>query len=256
MATIYKLGFGSGDTYIGQTVRDPKLRLQEHVRTQGKGSPKLELAWQTQEFLGMEVLETTTLDEVDVREVYWIEKLEPSLNTLPGGKAMRGLNHPKIKYSEEQLRSVVELFKTNKYSIQEVSELTQVGYNTVHDILKGRKHTWLTNNENVVKKLYTFYDKYNRPHSAYVFRDIELANNVPSGTLSRVYRGQKNHSGWSLELHKVYELTTPEGLVFEQLTRPEAEECLELANLSRFSIEQLLDKQRPSKGYKAKLIQQ
>ena len=47
-------------------------------------------------------------DFIDEKERLYIKSLSPPLNTLPGGEGMSGFNHPRSKYTKEQLLAVAD----------------------------------------------------------------------------------------------------------------------------------------------------
>ena len=140
---IYKITFDSGDTYIGQTANFAR-RKYNHFTQRGKGSPKLEAAFRKQPTPTMEIIDTATEDNVNELEAKYIEELNPSLNTLPGGEPLRGLNSPKARYTREQILKVVDLFLNSVHTYTEISELTGVKQGALHDVLKQRTHSWAT----------------------------------------------------------------------------------------------------------------
>jgi group I intron endonuclease len=161
MQCIYKLEFDSGDFYIGQTCNLEK-RLISHISTKGKGSPKLQNAFEKYKYLGHKVIEET--EDLDNREIYWIELLKPTLNILIGGKSNRGFNSPRSKYTKEQILEVIRLYCDTCHSLTDISVLTDVNISTVHDVIKGRTHIELFNKPimeeaaRVRNTIYRFYD--------------------------------------------------------------------------------------------------
>ena len=73
MAIIYKIINDINDkVYIGMTTRDVKVRWKEHLR---HSSQLIDKAIQDlgKEHFSIEVIEECSEDEVDSREIYWIE---------------------------------------------------------------------------------------------------------------------------------------------------------------------------------------
>lgn len=95
MIGIYKITNKiNGQIYIGQSV-DIDRRFTEHKTPNGKMSPiKLEIKKYGKDNFLFEVIEECGADQLDDREVYWIEKLNPQYNRDKGGKGSRGHNVP------------------------------------------------------------------------------------------------------------------------------------------------------------------
>lgn len=265
MSTIYKLNFANGEFYIGQTSQPVSARISQHKVTRGSGCPLLFTAWQYNEFVGYEILEDgIPQSEVDAREIYWIAALKPSLNTLPGGKAMRGLNHPRAKYTKEQIEDVVALYLNSALSYSEIAETTRVEVGTVHDILKERKHTWVweaisPEKRELARKLrtphYVVYDKdnnrYTHEGSLPSFAD-QLG--ITIGQLNSLLRGSESITGCSTLPHPVIELTNPLDEVFV-LTLPRAKEMLGQDDLSPFQIRNVLTQAtKSSAGWSSRIL--
>jgi predicted DNA-binding protein YlxM (UPF0122 family) len=265
MSTIYKLNFATGDFYIGQTSQPVTSRITQHKSTKGSGCPLLATAWQYSEFTGHEILEDNIpTSDLDAREVYWIDKLKPTLNTLPGGKSMRGLNHPRAKYTKEQIEQVLALYLGTALSYGEIAETTLVEYGTVHDILKQRSHAWVwetipNSKLELARQLrapqYRVYDKHNKVH--------EYSGSIPkfarvlgitTGQLNSILNGSESQTGISMLPHPVVELTNPLDEVFT-LTLPEAREMLEQDDLSPYQIRSVLTQTtKSSAGWSSRLI--
>jgi hypothetical protein len=265
MATIYKLNFSNGEYYIGQTAKAVETRILQHKQTKGKGCPLLAYAWQTHELVGWEVLEDNiSLDQVDAREVYWIKTLKPALNTLAGGKITRGVNHPRAKYTAEQIEDVADLYLNSAASYQEISDITLVEYCTVHDIIKGRSHQWVWDGkmshdiakaELLRKPSYKFYDIDNNEYPVTTnLLQAEKHLDLPNGALRRALAGHRSALGWSAVPHPVLELTDPQQEKFV-LTQPRALEFLRsFEDLSKYQIDKLVNKQMPGGGWTSSIV--
>lgn len=265
MATIYKLNFSNGEFYIGQTSRPVQKRVNQHQATKGKGCPLLHSAWLNQEFTGYEVLEDSLTDgEANEQEVYWIRKLKPTLNTLPGGKVLRGFNHPRAKYTPEQIMQVADLYLHSELSYKAISEISEVEYGTVHDIVKQRSQLWVWENEdpnfiaqiaNLRKQRYTFYDADNKEYPTKTsINALEAELGLPPGTLNRVQAGTKSTKGWSTQPHKILELTDPQQERFV-LTQPRASEFIKsFEELSKYQQDQLTLHFKNSADWKVKVV--
>jgi predicted DNA-binding protein YlxM (UPF0122 family) len=258
MGIIYKLNFGNGDFYIGQTTKTIHARVTQHKSMRGKGSPLLSHAFEISELVGYEVLETAESDQLDSREQHWIAELKPPLNTTIGGKSTAGLAHPRLKYSKEQIEQVLQLYLTTTHSYQEIADITGVGYAMVHDITKRRAHTWVW--ETVDPKVhesarelrrvqFRVYDADNHEHEASSVNELCVKLAQPLHAVYGAIQGHKSARGLSLVKHPVLILTDPQLEQFE-LTVPRAREFLKtFAEISKFQLDQLTLKYKNSAGW-------
>ena len=265
MATIYKLNFSNGEFYIWQTSQPLQKRVYQPQVTKSSRCPLLHAAWLTQEFTGCEVLEDKLSDdEANDQEVYWIRKLKPTLNTLPGGKVLRGFNHPRAKYTREQIEQVADLYLHSDLSYKAISDVTGVEYGTVHDIVKQRSQLWVWENEDpnfiaqvakMRKQTYSFYDADNKEYQTKTsVNALERELELPSGTLARALQGVTSTKGWSAEPHKMLELTDPqqEQFVLNQFRAKQFIRSFE--DLSKFQQDQLTLHLKNSADWKVKVL--
>lgn len=263
MPTIYQLNFTNNNTYVGQTSNPIEARIRQHVLTKGSGCPKLHKAWKTETYLGYEILEECSIDMLDEREQYYIATLNPTLNILPGGKSLRGLSHPKSKYTKEQIESVIKLFITTTLNYKQISDSTNVEYATVHDILKQRQHQWAWEAvdpklkqevQDIRNKHYVFYDADN---NIYEFtkniNQCEQELKLSHGTLRRVLQGTKSQTGWSATPHPVVELTNPLGETRVYTLFRAIEHVKSVDALSRYQLSRLQGLNN-SAGWSIKLL--
>ncbi len=219
MGTIYKLNFSNQEFYIGKTSLKLSGRIGHHTRNKGKGSPLLEAAFQTSEYLGYEVIEDNVPEDIlGATEAFYIKKLKPTLNTLPGGETLQGLNHPRSKYSEEDLRKVANLLVTTAKPYIDIAEETGVLLGTVRDIVYERTHAWLIQeitSEALERarasrvKTYTLYDPNNEPH---VFTDrqwFETYHGFEIAPLLASITGC-NQKGWSVKPKEIFTIKSKE----------------------------------------------
>lgn len=261
MIGIYQLNFSSGDTYIGKSVNIAR-RLQFHAASRGKGSPKLLKAYSLYEYLGHTVLEECDELVLGEREAYYITTLKPSLNVLPGGEGMSGLNHPRCKYSEEQIKEVVHLYSNSFSTPKQISDITGVASSTVHDIIKGRSHTWATKHldllaikdERALVTNVTLYDssnnKYTVPKGSYT--TFELEHGLSQGSITRLLNSQTGQSIYGFSLYPYntdkYHLKSDEGLSIE-VSFEQAKQILNELDLSLYSKKRILEGYT-SKGFR------
>lgn len=257
MGTIYKLNFSNGDFYVGKTSLRLGSRILQHINTRGKGSPLLQDAFATQEYLGFDVVEDNIPEDIlGITEAYYIKKLKPTLNTLPGGESLQGLNHPRCKYTEAELREVANLIISTEFSYMEISRKTGVLLSTVRDIAFQRTHAWLI--EIVTpealekaaaarKKTYTLYDINNEPYEFTSITDFSRKHGFNAAAVWASQTGV-NQKGWSREPKPIFTvaskdltLTGPRILISKQLER---------LGLSRQNISAIFTTSSSAKGFK------
>lgn len=258
MGTIYKLNFSNNKCYIGKTSNPLELRLRFHRNNKGQGCPLLKLAYDSEVFLDYEVLEDNIpLELLDDTERYYISTLKPELNTLPGGEGLNGLNHPRSKYTKDQIEQVVELFLNTAEQYLNISEITGVAYNTVQDICKQRSHAWVW--ELIDPKLYQaailcrkpkyqIYDAYNELFEFDNLHKFCIELDIAEYIIRGVLDGATSTSGWSLTPHEDIVLVGPNNETINTNIFL-AKQLLKSHNLSKFQITQLLTKRKPSGGW-------
>lgn len=256
MHVIYKLTFESGDTYVGKTGNYDK-RMREHINSQGKGSPKLQHAFATSTLINKEVLASCSADGVNELEVKYISQLSPTLNTLPGGEGMSGLNHPRCVYTKEQILNVVELLKTDLPGSTIASQIG-VPISLVMEVSIGKIHAWATENVDLSHRRtggpVTVFSPSGVPHTIldnyYLF---EQANGLSQYAISRLKLGSiKEHKGWSVHKPTMYIITSPEGDSM-QVTKFQAKEVLSPL-MSRVSLNLIMNKAKKVKGWTLKEV--
>lgn len=253
MPVIYKILFSTGEFYIGQTSCFEKRKAQ-HLQTKGLGSPKLMQAFKN-EIPIFEVLEETTEEAVDALEIKYIEQLNPSLNTLAGGKSMRGLNHPRSKYTKKQVEDVVSLFLNTSIKYSVISESTGVGKAMVFDICKRRAHLWATqhiteeqynNALNTRKSTHQVYSPDNVLFEANTVSELATITGLSTPTLDTLFKAKKgiSHTGWSTEIKPTLTIKDPLGNI-HSLPINRMKELLNSFDLSTYQITRLI-KGKPS----------
>lgn len=249
---IYKLVFSNNQVYVGQS-QDTETRHRQHLSARGKGSPRLQQAFHLYGDPQFELLETTT--DLDNREKYWIEQLNPQLNVLPGGEAMRGLNHPRCSYTAAQIKEVVRLYTTTTLKVSEISDLTEVKQGTCHDVLKKRSHLWATEGITIHDRdrptLYRIYSPSGEEYTAHDLKELESKTGVPYATLNSIIKGVTGTglNGWSTTKPVVVLLQHGNDEAITT-TIPLAKEILKRAGLSPYCVTQLTKRFKPSYGWK------
>lgn len=251
-SVIYKIVFQDGNIYVGQT-QDWEKRKREHQRTKGRGSPKLEKAFQQDPEPAYYIIEET--DDLDNREQYWIQKLRPELNTLPGGEAMRGLNHPRAHYTREQILEVVDLWCNTACTLKDISILTEVNYSTVCDIIHGRTHHWATQHidlrQHDRKHTYKIWDPLGNTYQANTLRELELQTGIPHSTLSSILNSKSGvgKNGWGITPPITVTVTDPNNHTF-QTTVPLLKTLLKDCGLSNYQVDRVTKHFKPSAGWR------
>jgi len=248
MGYIYQLNFSEGNAYIGQTV-NLRNRLYSHRYTKGSGSPLLKIAFDTLEYLGHDILLECDTAQLDTEEIRLISERKPTLNTLPGGRCLRGLNHPRTKFSKEQIEQVVHECITTPISYGEISANIGMSVNTVRGIAIGASHQWATeevdpstlsaagNLRSNKNEKCILYDINNEKHEVTSAQDVGLRKDILLG----LKKGRENRDGWSLVKHKYVLLISPSGDK-ATLTIPAAKLLLmETGELSSYQIRKLLN---------------
>ena len=265
MGTIYKLNFADNTFYIGQTLQQVHERVKQHQYTKGKGCPLLQHAFDTSEFIGYNILEENILSkDMDAKEVQYIKELNPPLNTLPGGKSISGLNHPRSKYSKEQLQEVMDVFLNSTITYRQIADLTEVGYSTVMDIVNCRAHAWVWENidpkliqeaKSARKRACRLYDSNNTLYEADTIAELAGLLDMPIHAIVSALNGAKSAKGLSTTQHPVVKLVSP---LLEELTLtlPQAVKHLTTHdNLSRYQLNQLTQKFKASGGWQISILE-
>ncbi len=197
-------------------------------------------------------------EDIDERETYWINKLKPTLNVLPGGKAMRGLNHPRSKYSEEQILEVLNLFLHSTAGYQDISDITEVSLGTVRDICWLRSHTWATEGleaeilaaQKCREKTYTVYDPGNVKHTFTNAAQFQQEHNLNSNAVYNILKSVSGfYEGWSREPKQAIRLVSPDGDTFDFDSYNDAKVFLRYHELPTASITRLIKQRKTSKGW-------
>lgn len=252
--------FTNGEFYIGQT-SNYKKRFANYASTKGKGSPKLHNAWLTMGDPEVHILEEIESEAMlNEREIFWIEHLQPTLNTLPGKEALKGLNHPRIKYSKEQIIEVVELFVTSTLTKKEISIKTGVGYGLVCDVLKQRAHLWVWDilpksyKDLVIqahdKQTFAVYDKDNNYYEAdNIINLAKLTNSSPS-TIGNLFKGKGSSLGFSIQPHKIMTLSHENHGTFTDTEINLKSLLRKTYKLNAYNLKQIFQLNKPSVGWK------
>jgi group I intron endonuclease len=112
MFKIYRVFNGNGESYIGSTSQDIKMRMAQHKSKIDRSSVRFLLSGFTFEQLNVEILEVVNTKHRFARENYWIDKFN-AINQCRAGNGPIG-----FKPSAEQLESAAhhmrKRWQTNK----------------------------------------------------------------------------------------------------------------------------------------------
>lgn len=143
MWSIYKItNTINNKKYIGQTIREPKERWQEHKKKANNNTDNTPLARAIRKYgwdnFTTEVIDTAnSQQEADEKEKYWIKYYktciqefgrEAGYNITPGGGGV-------IRTTEEQKELMFKLWH-EKYNLTEISNLLKIDRHTIRRYLK------------------------------------------------------------------------------------------------------------------------
>lgn len=128
--------------YIGQSVRIGQRKREHYHSPSPNSSIDKALAKEPENFI-FSVLEECSVDELDQREIYWINyynTLDDGYNMIPGGNCYRGENNIHAKLTESQVKEIIKLLEECKLTYQEIGNKYHVCRNTID--LINRCKTW------------------------------------------------------------------------------------------------------------------
>ena len=136
---IYKItNIINNKVYIGQTVNTIKQRWNKHCHSNGCRSLYNAILKYGKENFNIEIIETLPIEELDKREIYWINYYKSNnkkfgYNILLGGNLGRkGFS----KLNKEQINEIKEFLKTNPMS-KEVREKFNISSATLLKFTKS-----------------------------------------------------------------------------------------------------------------------
>jgi hypothetical protein len=148
---IYALVFENTDmVYIGQS-DNIERRYSEHLQklNNGKGSKKLQNAFNSFGTPKFHVLKSCSIDVLDTLEIEYISEFnsyDEGFNSTLGGHVwyLRGDSNTNSKYLCSSIEEVFEFIGDNpQVPLTDIAKKYGVGYGTLMDIVKGRGHVWL-----------------------------------------------------------------------------------------------------------------
>lgn len=140
--------------YIGQSTNIAR-RKEEHLKWPSKYSHfDQELKIIGEQGFNFSILEECTVDQLDEREIYWIEyynSKENGYNLIAGGQNYRGESNPASKLTEDQVRDIIDKLRDTTIPIQTLAKEYKVHYNTISDINRVKTWNWLHNYKNNIR---------------------------------------------------------------------------------------------------------
>lgn len=145
---IYKLTINN-KVYIGQSVNIEE-RFANHkslLKNSKHYNNKIQEAYNCDSNIVLEIIHiTNNINELNALEIEYMQKYNSTisgLNICSGGVSGRGLEHPSLKYTKEQIINVMYLLLNVDSSIKEISTTTGVSESTVRHISRREVHLWL-----------------------------------------------------------------------------------------------------------------
>ncbi len=139
MVGIYKIeNLINGKCYIGQSI-DITRRWRQHRSDYKDGTVSLYQAIKKYGLnnFSFEIIEECSVDELDNREIYWIEyynSYNNGYNETLGGSNRKAW----LKINNEQLQEIISYLQNTNISQQEIATIFNVGEDTISEINQGR----------------------------------------------------------------------------------------------------------------------
>lgn len=123
---VYKLeNLINGKVYVGQT-KNFKQRKMAHIHMMSQGHSnrwiKADVEQYGAENFSISILEECSVDELDEKEIYWIDKLKSYQREYGYNNSMGGKNH--VIFSEQTKKLMSEAFKGEKSKTATIKEST------------------------------------------------------------------------------------------------------------------------------------
>jgi group I intron endonuclease len=150
---IYKIiNIQNQEFYIGQTIKNIEYRFRKHKEMSIRGDGyKLHNAMRkygVENFI-VEILDTATnLNELNEKEIHYIDTLKPYYNILPGGQIRLTKNSiEKMRQSLMGKKQPKDLVKKRLKKIRELENDKQFLLNRGNGISQSKKKTYLIENK-------------------------------------------------------------------------------------------------------------
>ena len=196
---IYKIeNKKNGKIYIGKTTRTTKERMTEHRRRSESVIDKAIKKYGIENFSVEVIDEATTAEELDVKEIYWVEHYQSMIpngyNQCYGGKTSVGFHHraeSKAKMSnakKDAYNGPNNPFYGKKHSDESKKKMSQKRKNMAHLTDEQIKHVRESHHVKKVRNIET----------QEVFSSIKEAaekHNIPPTHITRVCKGKRKSTG-------------------------------------------------------------
>lgn len=145
MITIYEITYADKH-YIGQTGNYSR-RKREHLRRlmcgthHNKTLQKLYNS-NTADIEFTELLYCTS-EDADMYEIAIIKCTSNCINATGGGLNPRGMNHPRVRYTEEVLVEVLKAMSDDGLTYADISTRLKVPHSLISNIRTGVSHVWM-----------------------------------------------------------------------------------------------------------------
>lgn len=222
MLGIYYLYWEKSDKiYIGQGIVN--IRLNQHLSSMRKGTHSNYKIQEQYNLYGepiFKVIQEANENNVNELEISWIKEYDSvntGLNILPGGTQMRGLNHPRSKYSRKTILKALCLLTNKENTYQSIHNRIGMSLSAISSIALGKGHTWVQEeypnkfkqmqfNRNIIKKsLKLKYPKLIFKKTGEIFEvnnisefcrsrlDLQNTWNSSKSSIRRVLTGERSH---------------------------------------------------------------
>lgn len=168
MIGIYKITNQiNNKSYIGQSI-DIKRRWRDHKSKWVNQDYPLQKAFKKYgiENFSFEVLEECKIEELNEKEIYYINKFNSYNNGYNATTGGQGMPNGAMKISQKQLEEIFDLLENSKLTQKEIAELYNVGMDTISDINYG-------NSRHQLGRKYPVRKNNNKPHCIDCGKEIE-----------------------------------------------------------------------------------
>lgn len=190
------------------------------------------------------------------------EELNEKELQLPGGEALRGLNAPRCKFTEKDIREVMDLFINTTLTYKEIESITALSYSAVMDLCKGRSHEWIQKEYTEEQKIAARHIRnpskvlYSPDGIRYEAQTLKEINALAGTNLSySVFNSNRGYheSGYSIYPPSKYRITCPDGEVLEVFEHY-ARQFFKASELSKYEMLTIFQKGKIAKGYRCEKI--
>jgi hypothetical protein len=211
---IYKLYWdGEPYVYVGLS-QDIEARYTSHLhklRTNSHSNKKL-----TDKFIEkgqlpyLEVLEECSVELLNSREIFWIDKLDSidkGLNINNGGAVGFGPFSAYSKYSKLQILCAFRYLTNTKLTYSDIEKITKVSYSTIRSISLSNSHIWLKDEypyhygkliSRDIRKEYTIVSPKGTVYKTKNLKEFCTQHNLEPVNIRAVISGsRRSHKGWT-----------------------------------------------------------